>query len=246
MTTTSPITPYVSWDEVRAIYDRFGGLALYRRIPEPDRWLRGTVALRWTAEQLRQLTDTDLPDRPRLLADAMDELAAHHEARPVSGDDVLDVASEDAALFHLWADRCRDRSDMLEPVQSLFGWLTDRDPRVEAARSVLGYLADADLLLPGIDAALRPVLARYTGEASAEPAESVAAPAERVESAVRSGEPPSRADLLRLISDLLDSDDCWFDHHGGCQAHGYLSLEPGEQCPHAEAKALLAAEGVSR
>jgi len=55
-----------------------------------------------------------------------------------------------------------------------------------------------------------------------------------------------RADLLRLVRDLLDSDDCWFDHHGGCQAHGYLSLEPGEQCPHAEAKALLDAEGVAR
>jgi hypothetical protein len=51
-----------------------------------------------------------------------------------------------------------------------------------------------------------------------------------------------RGDLLRLIRDLLDSDACWFDHHGGCQAHGYLSLEPGEQCPHAEAKAILAAE----
>ncbi|MGI5247600.1 hypothetical protein [Dactylosporangium sp. CA-139066] len=55
-----------------------------------------------------------------------------------------------------------------------------------------------------------------------------------------------RSRLLRLIRDLLDSDDCWFDHHGGCQAHGYLSLEPGEQCPHAEAKALLDAEGVAR
>ena len=55
-----------------------------------------------------------------------------------------------------------------------------------------------------------------------------------------------RVVLLRLVRDLLDSDDCWFDHHGGCQAHGYLSLEPGEQCPHAEAKALLAAERSAR
>jgi len=39
-----------------------------------------------------------------------------------------------------------------------------------------------------------------------------------------------------LIRDLVDEDDCWFDHHGGCQAHGYLSLEPGQLCPHAEAK----------
>lgn len=46
-------------------------------------------------------------------------------------------------------------------------------------------------------------------------------------------------DLRRLISDLTDADPCHFDHHGGCQAHGYLSLEPGELCPHAEAKQLL-------
>jgi hypothetical protein len=38
---------------------------------------------------------------------------------------------------------------------------------------------------------------------------------------------------------LVDQDECRFDHHGGCHAHGYLSLEPGEQCPHAEAKALV-------
>lgn len=43
-----------------------------------------------------------------------------------------------------------------------------------------------------------------------------------------------------LLRSLVDADDCWFDHHGGCQAHGYLSLQPGEKCPHAEAKDLLA------
>ncbi len=49
---------------------------------------------------------------------------------------------------------------------------------------------------------------------------------------------------LRLIRDLGDADDCWFDHHGGCQAHGYLSLEPGEKCPQQEAKELLAANNT--
>lgn len=43
-----------------------------------------------------------------------------------------------------------------------------------------------------------------------------------------------------LLRSLVDEDNCWFDHHGGCQAHGFLSLEPGEKCPHAEAKELLA------
>lgn len=46
---------------------------------------------------------------------------------------------------------------------------------------------------------------------------------------------------IDLLRSLVDEDDCWFDHHGGCQAHGYLSLEPGEKCPQAEAKERLAA-----
>lgn len=45
------------------------------------------------------------------------------------------------------------------------------------------------------------------------------------------------AEVTKLVADLTDPDDCQFDHHGGCQAHGYLSLEPGEMCPQLEAKA---------
>lgn len=45
---------------------------------------------------------------------------------------------------------------------------------------------------------------------------------------------------LNLMRDLTDPDDCWFDHHGGCQAHGYLDLKPGEKCPQREAKDMLA------
>ena len=42
-----------------------------------------------------------------------------------------------------------------------------------------------------------------------------------------------------LIRDLTDPDDCWFDHNGGCQAHGYISLQRGQLCPHEEAKQWL-------
>lgn len=42
-----------------------------------------------------------------------------------------------------------------------------------------------------------------------------------------------------LLAELVDTEDCWFDHHGGCQAHGYLSLEQGEKCPQFEVKELL-------
>lgn len=48
-----------------------------------------------------------------------------------------------------------------------------------------------------------------------------------------------------LLAELVDPDPCWFDHNGGCQAHGYISLEPGETCPVHDAKAILAAGGES-
>ncbi len=51
-------------------------------------------------------------------------------------------------------------------------------------------------------------------------------------------------EALVLIRDLVDGEECWFDHHGGCQAHGYLSLEPGETCPQQDAKDLLEKHGI--
>jgi hypothetical protein len=44
---------------------------------------------------------------------------------------------------------------------------------------------------------------------------------------------------VELLESLADPDPCDFDHHGGCQAHGYLGLEQGEKCPQAELKELL-------
>lgn len=54
------------------------------------------------------------------------------------------------------------------------------------------------------------------------------------------------AQWRQLVRDMVDPDPCYFDHHGGCQAHGYLSLKPGELCPHAEAKQLLGDEPDGR
>lgn len=45
-----------------------------------------------------------------------------------------------------------------------------------------------------------------------------------------------------LLESIVDWGDCHFDHHGGCQAHGYLDLEPGEICPQEEIKMLLRGE----
>ncbi len=50
------------------------------------------------------------------------------------------------------------------------------------------------------------------------------------------------AQMRQLIRDMTDPGKCWFDHRGGCQEHGYLTLKPGELCPHAEAMQLLGEE----
>lgn len=51
--------------------------------------------------------------------------------------------------------------------------------------------------------------------------------------------PVPRALLVRLV----DPEPCEFDHHGGCQAHSYLSLKPGGVCPQQAVKDLLAEDG---
>ena len=63
----------------------------------------------------------------------------------------------------------------------------------------------------------------------------------RAEWEAEQGEPEKPSERIhQLIHDLTDPGECWFDHHGGCQEHGYLTLQPGEKCPHAEARELLA------
>jgi len=57
-------------------------------------------------------------------------------------------------------------------------------------------------------------------------------------------EPEITDKLVAMVRDMVDPDDCWFDHNGGCQAHGYISLQHGELCPQAEAKAWLASLAV--
>lgn len=52
---------------------------------------------------------------------------------------------------------------------------------------------------------------------------------------------------MRLLDSLTfppDDEPCHFDHHGGCQAHGFLSLAPGEKCPTLEAHELLVRHGI--
>lgn len=52
-------------------------------------------------------------------------------------------------------------------------------------------------------------------------------------------EAQAKAEVFPLIRDLADPDECWFDHNGACQAHGYYSIKPGETCPQHDAKVWL-------
>ena len=45
------------------------------------------------------------------------------------------------------------------------------------------------------------------------------------------------AEARGILAQMADPDDCHYDHHGFCQAHGWLY---NEQCPHSRAKHFLA------
>lgn len=42
--------------------------------------------------------------------------------------------------------------------------------------------------------------------------------------------------LHALIADLADPDPCYLDHHGYCQTHGWLAVDP--PCPHERARKM--------
>lgn len=45
------------------------------------------------------------------------------------------------------------------------------------------------------------------------------------------------AELMQLVDEMRDPDPCWYDHHGYCQAHGWMETDP--RCPHARAGDLF-------
>jgi hypothetical protein len=46
-----------------------------------------------------------------------------------------------------------------------------------------------------------------------------------------------RKEYTDILEDLIDEDECSYDHHGYCQTHSWFETEP--KCPHARAKAIL-------
>jgi hypothetical protein len=45
--------------------------------------------------------------------------------------------------------------------------------------------------------------------------------------------------LRALLAEFVDDEPCEFDHHGGCQTHGFLEPRPGQRCHVARARELL-------
>lgn len=63
-----------------------------------------------------------------------------------------------------------------------------------------------------------------------------------VSAAAESGptaEKDALTEALELLDLLRDPSECWFDHAGGCQAHGFLILGPGGACPNERARRLV-------
>lgn len=166
-TTTTPerIAKLADREAFNNVMQRFGGnyigqiqgglsVVLARELSIAD--------VRNVAHAIRKLTDPDLPNRPDLVAAALDKLAAETERRDPVDSDIVRLDATHRELIRLAEKRCRDRSPLLEPLAHDLNELWwSSDPRVGHVLDAVLLLADADLLLPGVDAELRPVLALY-------------------------------------------------------------------------------------
>ena len=51
-----------------------------------------------------------------------------------------------------------------------------------------------------------------------------------------------KKEIIELLQDLEDSDPCELDHHGNCQAHGWVDMKefpPWRECPQKRLKLIL-------
>jgi hypothetical protein len=69
-------------------------------------------------------------------------------------------------------------------------------------------------------------------------------PAAADEDRLQASQVAEALELLDAHTWPIDEIPCRFDHHGGCQEHGFLSLEPGEKCPTLRAHELLVRLGI--
>ncbi|WP_399553874.1 hypothetical protein OG473_39430 (plasmid) [Streptomyces anulatus] len=101
--------------------------------------------------------------------------------------------------------------------------ITPADPKQPAYDAVFAYIRSQPDVLPATVVERNAMIWRAV-HAALDAAPAAPAVAERL------------ALVEALVSDFIDPDPCWFDHHGYCQAHGWAATDPG--CPHGRAKAL--------
>lgn len=161
--------------QVRAVMSEQGGT---RTLSSPYRltglyeyadWIP-TTYVRVIAESIRQRGDHrdnwgTFPCMP--VVDGLTALADEIDASPVADHDQANISPEHRDLLVSWQRQMEARSPLLaDAARTVDDLVVSRS--VGQARAVLALLDDLDLLLPGIDAELRPVLARYAGLGGAE------------------------------------------------------------------------------
>jgi hypothetical protein len=166
------------------------------------------------------------------------------ERRLVSDDDGYLKLATDAVVRDLWINRAEivrllgGSSAVAEPRTP-----TDERAATEALHGIWSSSPDTCRFIedrfPGLAHGIDRVTQFVDGSVAPEVVRGEAAEPDRTTS-VADTTPASLTVPRELLESMHDPDPCWFDHHGGCQAHGYISLEPGEVCPQAQVGALLA------
>lgn len=160
-----PIEKVVKTGDVTEIFRQAGG-NLHRGLYD----LRDLIAGTWPLEAVHQIgiavrgrVDNELAGRPALIADKVDALAARVEARPVEDWDLIHPTDIHCETVRYWVGLAKVRSALLERFADDLDDKFRDNGWVVGARTALAVLADVDLLLPGIDAELRPILTVYAG-----------------------------------------------------------------------------------
>lgn len=165
MTDHSPILRMINPEKLRTVLTAHNAWWL----------LLGSVPITTVRDRAARYRDGDLQgdndtNGPALAA-ALDRLAETTEASPVDEWDRPQPTPEHANLFRITAGNARDRSPLLESfADDLTTLWAAKDPGVAHARRALAVLADANLLMPGLDIALRPVLNVYAAMPATQPA----------------------------------------------------------------------------